>query len=57
MGWTINVGRPAGKAIGLGTLALVVAVIGIVIYSGSKDYRITVHGDQAVIDAAMDEKI
>lgn len=53
MGWTINVGRPAGKAIGLGTLALVVAVIGIVIYSGSKDYQITVHGDQAVIDAAM----
>ena len=53
MGWTINTGRPAGKAIGLATLALIVAVIGFVAYSGSRDYQITVRGDQMVIDAAM----
>ena len=53
MGWTINIGRPAGKAVGLGTLALIAAVICFVAYSGSQDYQITVRGDQVMIDAAM----
>lgn len=53
MGWTINIGRPAGKAIGLGTAALIFIIIGIVLYGSLKDYSITENGPEISIDAAM----
>lgn len=53
LGWTINLGRPAGKAIGIGTLALIAAVFALVLFGGSRDYRVTVRGDVVAIDAAM----
>ncbi|QHI71685.1 DUF5808 domain-containing protein [Aminipila terrae] len=53
MGWTINIGNPAGKAIGIGFIALMVIVLGIVLYGGSKDYIIKEQGSKLVIDAAM----
>lgn len=56
MGWTLNIGRPAGKAIGLGmlvSLLVLTGIIGAVLYGGSKDYRITANGPAIMIDAAM----
>lgn len=53
MGWTINIAHPAGKAIGLGILALVLAALIPVFYGGAKDYVITENGSQITIDAAM----
>lgn len=53
MGWTINIGRPVGKAIGLGILALVVIIIGMVFYAGLTDYKISENGSEITIDAAM----
>ena len=56
MGWTLNIGRPAGKAIGLGmlvSLLVLTGIIGAVLYGGSKDYRITANGSAIMIDAAM----
>lgn len=53
MGWTINIGRPAGKVFGFGIIALVLAIIIFVAYAGLKDYQITVQGSEIMIDAAM----
>lgn len=53
MGWTINIGSPVGKAIGIGTLVLLLAVLGTVFYGGAKDYSVTENGSRLVIDAAM----
>jgi uncharacterized membrane protein len=53
MGWTINIGRPAGKAIGIGTFALIIIILGFVFYAGLKDYQITENGSKIMIDAAM----
>lgn len=53
MGWTLNLAHPAGKAIGLGILALVLAALIPVFYGGAKDYVITENGSQLTIDAAM----
>ncbi|AEG61240.1 DUF5808 domain-containing protein [Desulforamulus ruminis] len=53
MGWTINIGRPAGKAIGAGVLVFFLGIIGIVAYGGFKDYTITENNSKIMIDAAM----
>ncbi|MDF2921836.1 MAG: hypothetical protein K0R57_750 [Paenibacillaceae bacterium] len=57
MGWTINLGNPAGKAIGISALVLIFVVIGTVtgmfLYVGSKDYAVMEYGSQIKIDAAM----
>ncbi|ATW25443.1 DUF5808 domain-containing protein [Candidatus Formimonas warabiya] len=53
MGWTINIGNPAGKAIGLGMIALFLIIMGSVFYGGIKDYTIAENGAQITIDAAM----
>ncbi|MFA6808605.1 MAG: DUF5808 domain-containing protein, partial [Eubacteriales bacterium] len=53
MGWTINIGNRVGKAIGIGTLVLLLVVFVTVFYGGTKDYVITENGSQISIDAAM----
>lgn len=53
MGMTINIGRPAGKAILGGTILLLVATMGLVIYGSIKDYEITILEDKIAIDAPM----
>ncbi len=53
MGWTINIGRPAGKLICFGITAFLVIIIGITAYGGSKDYQVSVSGPKVTVDAAM----
>lgn len=53
MGWTINIAHPLGKAIFFGTMALATVMIGFIIYSGTKDYEVTIHSSEVVFDAAM----
>lgn len=53
MGWTINMGHPAGKLTMAGTLIFTLAILGLVIYCGQKDYNISIHDSTLVIDAAM----
>ncbi len=53
MGFTINIGRPLGKVIGLGIYAMILVILFFVIFSGTKDYKITSSGSQIMIDAAM----
>lgn len=53
MGWTINIGHPVGKAMGVGILVLVFVILTTVFYGGSKDYVIAENGSQITIDAAM----
>ncbi|HBC28004.1 MAG TPA: hypothetical protein DC013_11395 [Ruminococcaceae bacterium] len=57
MGFTINIGRRPGKAAGISilalTLILIAAVLGLVLYGGSKDYVVTENGSGLAIDAGM----
>jgi len=53
MGWTINIGHPAGKFLGLGIIVLVLAILIFVLYGGAKDYVIKDSGSQITIDAPM----
>lgn len=53
MGWTLNVGRPFGKAIYLGSTILVFALILFLSYGGIKNYQISLHDSDLVIDASM----
>ena len=53
MGWTINIGRPVGKALYFGTIVLVFAAIMLVAYGGLKDYEIKIEDSEITINAAM----
>jgi uncharacterized membrane protein len=53
MGFTINIGHPVGKAIGVGIIVLVLAALIPVFYGGAKDYVIAEKGSQITFDAAM----
>ena len=53
MGWTINIGRPIGKVLYFGTIALVFVVIIFLAYGGTKDYEIELEGPEMMIDATM----
>jgi uncharacterized membrane protein len=53
MGWTINIGRPVGKALYLGTIVLVLVVIIFAVYGGIKDYEIEIDDQEIIVDAAM----
>ena len=53
MGWTINIGRPVGKALYFGTIVLIFAAIMLVAYSGLKDYEIKIEDSEITINAAM----
>lgn len=53
MGWTINIGHPVGKIMGLGILVLVLVILTTVFYGSSKDYVIAENGSQIIIDAPM----
>ena len=53
MGWTVNIGRPAGKLFYFGILLLVFFILGFVAYGGMKDYQIIVQEHEMRIDAAM----
>src|SRR5699024_4342924 len=53
MGMTINIGRPAGKAIFFGTIVLVIGIIGFIMYGALKDYKAAIVEDEIIIDAPM----
>lgn len=53
MGFTINIGRPIGKALCFGIYAMILAVLFVTLFSGAKDYNITSNNTQIMIDAAM----
>ncbi len=53
MGWTINIAHPVGKVMGFGILALVLVILIMAFYGGSKDYVISENRSQITIDAAM----
>ena len=56
MGWTINLGRPAGKAIFAGIWVLIAAILLFAFGSGLKGYEVNVTPDAVVFDAAMYDK-
>lgn len=53
MGWTINIGRPVGKRLFIGTFAAVFAILGWVAYAGAKDYQFKLTDTELTINAAM----
>lgn len=57
MGWTINIGRPAGRAVYFGTLAglavLILVVVGVTVVGNGKSYGVTASGAELSIDAPM----
>jgi hypothetical protein len=54
-GWTINMGRPVGKAIALGFMLFLVGILGSVIWIGSSNYTITKSGSRMIFHAAFYE--
>lgn len=56
MGWTINLGRPAGKAIFAGIWVFIAAILLFAFGSGLKGYEVNVTPDAVVFDAAMYDK-
>jgi uncharacterized membrane protein len=53
MGWTINIGIPLGKAIGIATLVLLISIPAVLFYTSANGYSITSRGSQISIDAPM----
>ena len=45
LGWTVNVGRPAGKAILAGLAALLVGLFGLVAFMSLSDFTVTIEKD------------
>jgi uncharacterized membrane protein len=53
LGWTINIGRPLGKAAIFALFIPLIACFALILYGGVKDYHITLRENEIVIDAAM----
>jgi uncharacterized membrane protein len=53
MGWTINIGTPLGKAIGIAILVLLLSIPIALFYVSVNGYSITKSGSQISIDAPM----
>lgn len=53
MGMTINIGRPAGKAIFFGIIVLLISIIVLLMYGSLKDYEIIIMRDEILIDAPI----
>ena len=51
LGWTLNIGRPAGKAIMIGILALVAAIVVAFVGMANLDFSVTVAETQLEMDA------
>lgn len=53
MGWTINIGTPPGKVLGIAMIVLLLAIPATLLFASAKDYSFTCDGSEITIDAAM----
>ena len=53
MGWTVNIGRPGGRALLFTIFALIAVLVGVLLYGNVKDYAVTVRDSSLSVDAAL----